>query len=75
MYYTVRDSSAFQDPTSYSAYNSKENRIMVGTVREELFDDESKQTKYLVDVWLDGTTMSIVCSNCTRFGGIYNYEE
>jgi hypothetical protein len=75
MYYTVRDSSVFQDPNSYSAYNNKENRIMVGTVREELFDKESKQTKYLVDVWLDGITMSIVCSNCTRFGGIYNYEE
>lgn len=75
MYYTVKDSSVFQDPESYGLYNNTENRVMVGTVREELFDDDTAQTRYLVDAWLSGTVVTIICSNCTRFGGAYNYEE
>jgi len=75
MYYTVRDSAAFPDPHSHSVYNNVENRIVIGTVRKELFDEDTLQTRYLVDTWLDGVIVSIVCSNSIRFGGIYNYEE
>lgn len=74
MDYSVRDSSIIPDNYSTQAYNDKDNSIRVGIVREErmLKDDE---TRYIVEVSMDGRQVPVSCTLMTRWGGVYNFEE
>jgi len=74
MDYSVRDSSLIPDSYSTQAYNDKDNSIRVGIVREErmLEDDE---TRYVVEVYMDGRQVPVSCTLMTRWGGVYNFEE
>ena len=75
MYYTVRDSSIWKDNGSYAAYNSQNNRILMGTVRDEIYEQLVGQIKYIVEVQDQGALVPVACVNGVRFGGSYNYEE
>ena len=75
MYYTVKDSSIWKNSNSYAAYYSQNNRILMGTVREEIYEQLTGQIKYIVEAQDQGALVPVACINGVRFGGIYNYEE
>jgi len=75
MSYSIRDSSIWKDTDSYKLIDRKDCAIRVGIVREEVYLEDFKETRYIVEVWNNGNTAIITCVRSSRFGGIYNYEE
>lgn len=73
--YIIKDSSIWEDVGDTALLYTKDNSIRVGTVRDEIFLLDSRETRYKVEVWDNGRAIPISCIRTSRFGGIYNYEE
>lgn len=70
--YIIDDSSRHKNPNSMVG---KDYSIRVGMVREHVFLNNSKQTRYVVEVWKNNKLFPMTCIRTSRFGGLYNYEE
>jgi len=71
----VMDSSIWKNNYSFDAASKKDMSVRAGMVREEMFDQVSGQTKYVVEVFDKTNQIPVVCVRMDRFGGAYNYEE
>ena len=70
--YIIDDSSLHKDPKSMI---EKDYSIRVGMVRELVYLNGPKQTRYIVEVWKNNKLYPMTCMRTSRFGGLYNYEE
>lgn len=53
----------------------KEYSIRVGVVRQRVYLNNSRETRYIVEVWKNNKMFPMTCTRTVRFGGLYNYEE
>lgn len=53
----------------------KDYSIRVGVVKEHIFVEQDRQTRYIVEVWKNNRIYPVSCIRTSRFGGLYNYEE
>ena len=74
MDYITKDSSLLQDADAFSLYDSRDGAVRLGIVREEV-EEKDGTTKYLVEVFMSGNQVPVMCDIMSRFGGAYNYEE
>jgi hypothetical protein len=47
----------------------------MGMIREHVYVPDSKETRYIVEVYDRGRLRPVTCTRISRFGGLYNYEE
>jgi hypothetical protein len=73
--YIIQDSSIWEDNSGTALLYNKDCAVRVGTVRDEVFLSDARETRYKVEVWDNGRTIPVSCVRSSRFGGIYNYEE
>ena len=71
----IKDSSVWQNDYSFDAATKKDMSIRVGMVREELFEQGTQQTKYVVEVFDKTNQIPVLCTRLDRFGGAFNFEE
>lgn len=70
--YIVKDSSVWRNT---EAMMQGDYSIRIGMVRELVFLEESRDTRYIVEVWKNNRLYPMTCMRTSRFGGVYNYEE
>ena len=72
--YIIDDSAQF--PNSHN-YIGKEFSVRVGMVRQRVYVQGSRETRYAVEVIRDSGAAAapITCTRAYRFGGLYNFEE
>ena len=74
MDYIIKDSSLLNDSDAFSLYDSRDNSIRLGIVREETEENDGS-TKYLVEVFMGGNQVPVSCVLMSKFGSAYSYEE
>lgn len=70
--YIIDDSSFHKSKKSLI---EKDYSIRVGMVRELVYLNSSKETRYIVEVWRNNKLFPMTCVRTSKFGGLYNYEE
>lgn len=70
--YIVKDSSIWK---SAGDIIKDDYSIKIGMVREYVFLENTKDTRYIVEVWKNNRLFPMTCVRSSRFGGVFNYEE
>lgn len=70
--YIIDDSSRHPNRASLIG---KEYSIRVGMVRDRIYVQKGRETKYIVEVWKENKLYPMTCTRTSRFGGLYNFEE
>lgn len=71
----VKDSSIWVRSSTISAIREQDNRLFVGVIREVRNIKNTKELRYMVEVYHKNDTMIIGCRMMRQFGGAYNYED
>lgn len=72
---TVKDSSIHYYSGDYSAVNSLDGLIRIGTIQRVYNDETTGELRYLVEAESHSDKIPINCVMLRRFGGIFNYED
>lgn len=71
----VKDSSIWQNSSSFSAVNHKDPFIRIGIVKGVFVDNKTSDLRYLVTVQDRNDSINVNAKMLRQFGGVYNYQD
>jgi len=71
----VLDSSIWVDPSTVRAINEQNNRLLIGVIREVRNVKNTKELRYMVEVYTKNDTIILGCRMMRQWGGAYNYDD
>lgn len=71
----VPDSSIWANPNSVQVIRHQENRLFIGIIREVRNHKDTKELRYMVEVYHKTDTKILPCRMMRSTGGVYNYDD